>query len=199
MTSLGKIVRSRPFKIYASLVILLLVLAGTRLAHDYLERRVVFEPRWLTDTEYQALMDRMEQFKQAYATGDAATLANMLPPGYLEQGAARVERQPEWVRGRYRASAEQLFKDIQVNRVHFYPNIARSGAGRGELVLAQIETHIDFNSGKGDRIMRYPVIAIRDDTEWWVLHLTSRPMREVLLEAYPDIQGLNDRPLHTVN
>lgn len=121
------------------------------------------------------------------------------PPGYLEHGAARVEQQPEWLRGRYRASAEELFKDIRVDHVDFYPNIARSGAGRGELVLAQIQTHINFNAGKGDRVSRYPVIAIREDEKWWVLQVTSIPMREVLLEAYPDVQGLNDRPLHTIN
>ncbi|MFN3526673.1 MAG: hypothetical protein ACK4YU_11320, partial [Paracoccus sp. (in: a-proteobacteria)] len=190
MTRLQQVIRSRPFKIYALLAVLMLALLGVRLGADYLDQRVRFEARLLSDPEFDDLERRLEQFMQAYRASDADTMAAMLPPGYLEHSAAQRDRQPEWVRAAFRANYEDLFADIEVTRATFDPTIWRTGAGRDDLVLAQVETRIGFDPGTGPRFMHFPIFAIRDGGEWWLLHVTNARMREVLLEAYPDVEGL---------
>lgn len=190
MTRLKQVIRSRPFRIYALVAVAVLALAGIRLGADYLDQRVSFEARLLSDPEFEALEQRMWQFVRAYEAEDVETIVSMLPPGYLQRGAERRERTPDWVRAAFRGNYQDLFGDIEVTRAMFDPTIWRTGEGRDGLLLAQVETSIGFEGGTGQRFMHYPVMAIHDGTEWWLLHMTSGAMRELLLEAYPDVAGL---------
>ncbi|RVV97372.1 hypothetical protein EKE94_12460 [Mesobaculum littorinae] len=174
-----------------AVIALLLGIAGAGWqGYRHWQARVVFTSRDLGAAERAALVARLAAYGRAWQEEDAATLADMLPPGYLDAGSEGAERPPEGVRDLYRSNLEEFFDGVDVMRAEPDPVMGSSGAGRGDLVFAQVEVPIDLMGRGGMRRMQFPIVAVLDGGAWWLLQISSVKTREVLNLGYPDLRGL---------
>ncbi|WP_306116145.1 MULTISPECIES: hypothetical protein [unclassified Roseovarius] len=145
-----------------------------------------------TEAEKQALKDRVSSFQQAFATGDFATIVDVIPPKMLHHMATRANTDASALRTQLIALTETSMKEVVVDDIKMDLDQIRYETTPTDAPYALVPTDFTFTLADGTTLRSESMtLALRDAETWYLVRVQEGAQLLVLTEVYPEFKGVD--------
>lgn len=148
----------------------------------------------VTETERQALGERIDAFVDHLEAGENAEMLEMMPPGLWAEMAERAGAPVDAVKDAVIGQMVVAMEDVSIEDMTHDMADADFGTTGAERDWATVPVTMTVVVGEESMRVDSAIVGLVDEETWYLVRIDNRQQADLLHAAYPDLQDANLLP-----